>query len=203
MRLAAAILVWLTVCGTAVAQTGDSGVDAYRQGDYAGAVAAWRPLAEAGDPDAQLKLAMAYRAGLGVAKDDAASLAWTRKSADAGWAAAQAELGTRYLEGDGVGRDYGEARKWFERAADQGHGLAQNNLGFLYANGQGVPQDDMRAYMWFALAFVHTPPGPERDAIAHGGRALAARMTEAQRKQALAMAEEWALVHTRPGGAGR
>ena len=40
-----------------------AGVDAWQQGDYAKAIAQWRPLAEAGDPDAQFNLGQAYKLG--------------------------------------------------------------------------------------------------------------------------------------------
>ena len=50
----------------ATAQSVKSGIEAWQRGDYVGAVAIWRPLAEAGDPDASFNLGQAYRMGRGV-----------------------------------------------------------------------------------------------------------------------------------------
>ena len=120
MRLVLLAITAIVIGGTAFAQTVDQGVEAFRKGDYAGAVAAWRPAAEAGDPDAQLKLSMAYQEGIGVEKDTARAVSWIRKSAEQGWKDAQAQLGARYLDGDGVAQDYAQALVWSQRAADQG-----------------------------------------------------------------------------------
>src|SRR3546814_13505721 len=46
-----------------------SGVEAWQRGDYQAAVAEWRPLAIAGDADAQFNLGQAYKLGRGVARD--------------------------------------------------------------------------------------------------------------------------------------
>ena len=46
-----------------------SGVDAWQAGDYQTAVAEWRPLAVAGDADAQFNLGQAYKLGRGVPAD--------------------------------------------------------------------------------------------------------------------------------------
>ncbi len=43
-----------------------AGVDAWQRGDFTGAVAEWRPLADKGDADAQYNLGQAYKMGRGV-----------------------------------------------------------------------------------------------------------------------------------------
>lgn len=45
------------------------GVQAYRYEQYGKALAAWRPLAAKGDPEAEYSLGMMYYRGLGVVKD--------------------------------------------------------------------------------------------------------------------------------------
>src|SRR3546814_11652875 len=45
------------------------GVDAWQAGNYQAAVAEWRPLAIAGDADAQFNLGQAYKLGRGVLTD--------------------------------------------------------------------------------------------------------------------------------------
>ena len=61
----ATALLALTGAGTAAADV-PAGIAAWQAGDYARAVAEWRPLAEAGDADAQFNLGQAYRLGRGV-----------------------------------------------------------------------------------------------------------------------------------------
>ncbi len=51
-----------------------AGVEAVERGDYAAALAAWLPLAEAGDGEAQLNVGLLYEQGLGVARHTAAVL---------------------------------------------------------------------------------------------------------------------------------
>lgn len=53
-----------------------AGVDAWQQGDYAKAIAEWRPLANAGDPDAQFNLGQAYKLGRGVPADLNSAVDW-------------------------------------------------------------------------------------------------------------------------------
>jgi uncharacterized protein len=84
MRIVLLAIAAIVIGGAAFAQTVDQGVEAFRRGDYAGALSAWLPAAEAGDPDAQLKLAMAYQEGIGVEKDTALAVSWIRKSAEQG-----------------------------------------------------------------------------------------------------------------------
>src|SRR3546814_11289292 len=55
-----------------------SGVEAWQRGDYQAAVAEWRPLAIAGDADAQFYLGQAYKLGRGVPNDLGQADAWYR-----------------------------------------------------------------------------------------------------------------------------
>jgi uncharacterized protein len=51
---------WFAAVSSQMAAAGpfDEGVTAYWRGDYAGAIAQWRPLAEQGDGDAQQALGL-------------------------------------------------------------------------------------------------------------------------------------------------
>jgi len=60
------------------------GVDAWQAGNYAAAVAQWRPLALAGDADAQFNLGQAYKLGRGVPADLVQAEAWYRRAAKQG-----------------------------------------------------------------------------------------------------------------------
>ena len=61
----------LALAAMTKAQDYDAGSEAYRAGDYATALAEWRPLAEQGDADAQYNLGRMYSQGKGVPQDDA------------------------------------------------------------------------------------------------------------------------------------
>lgn len=145
-------LLWCALPGLALAASVDEGVAAVEQGDYAKAVAIFRPLAEAGDAEAQYNLAILYRSGHGVEKDLDQSRLWLLQAAKQGIAAAQYRLGYMYDTGEGAEQSDNYAFLWYRKAAEQGHPKAQTNLGVLYANGSGVAQDLKLAYVWFNLA---------------------------------------------------
>jgi hypothetical protein len=128
------------------------GLEAYKKGDYATAVAAWRPLAEQGDDTGQYYMGLLYTFGDGVAKDDRKAVGWFRRAAEQGHAASQYRLGQRYATGAGVPHSYHKAFGWYRLAAEQGDTDAQRELGLLYAKGQGVARDDIQAHAWIALA---------------------------------------------------
>jgi TPR repeat protein len=119
-------------------------------------------LAEQGDAKAQLLVAGLYRAGKGVARDEAASLRWYRIAAEKGLAEAQFELAKAYDTAVGGPRDPFEAVRWYRLAAQQGFGRAQYNLGSMHGNGEGVPVDYVKAYMWFSISEA-TLSGAERE----------------------------------------
>jgi len=107
------------------------GLRAFDAGDYAAALAAWQPLAEAGDADAQAALAGLHLQGLGVAGDAARAAALYRQAARQGHVMAQLNLGDLYRRGIGVRRDPIEAYRWLALAAGQGHPWAQARLAEL------------------------------------------------------------------------
>jgi TPR repeat protein len=53
-----------------------TGLEAYKRGDYATALKEWRPLAENGDAQAQFQLGVMYHNGEGVQKDDKEAVKW-------------------------------------------------------------------------------------------------------------------------------
>lgn len=100
------------------------GLEAFDGGDYATALSEWKPLAESGDPHAQVALAWLYRGGLGVPQDDSKAALWYRRAAEQGHAVAQLNLGEMYLTGQGVSRDLVQAYAWLSLAAAQGNAWA-------------------------------------------------------------------------------
>src|SRR5689334_6799617 len=70
-----------------------AGVEAYNRGDFGAALKEWRPVAEAGDANAQYNIGMLYARGQGVPQDYRQAAEWYRKAAEQGVAAAQYNLG--------------------------------------------------------------------------------------------------------------
>ena len=103
------------------------GWEAYQRGDFATAMREWRPLAEAGDAEAQGNLGIMYADGTGVPEDDAEAVRWYRKAAQQGVAEAQTRLGVMYANGEGVPEDSVQAYAWFNLAAVQDNKAAQDN----------------------------------------------------------------------------
>ncbi len=54
----------------------EAGWRAYEQGDFGAALAAWRPLAEAGDVRAQFNIGTLYDQGKGVERDPEQAIVW-------------------------------------------------------------------------------------------------------------------------------
>jgi TPR repeat protein len=101
-----------------------------------------------------LDLAINYRDGVGVSKDDREAARLFRLAADQGNARAQSNLGGFYRDGrGGLPKDDREAARLYKLAADQGYAVAQASLGFFYENGRGgLPKDDREAARLYKLA---------------------------------------------------
>lgn len=125
-------------------QTVKAGIAAWQKGDYAGAVAIWRPLAEKGDADAEFNMGQAYRLGRGVPVDLAQAEVWLEKAARAGHMDAQTTLGLLLWDsGDRSG-----SLQWLKKAAQQGEPRAMLVYGTALFNGDGVPRDPVAAYAY-------------------------------------------------------
>jgi len=101
------------------------GLAALDAGDFETALQAWRPLAEAGDAEAQVALAGLYRDGLGLPADLVQAVRWYRRAAEQGDAVAQLNLGDLYARGAGLPRDLVQAHLWLSLAAAQGRRWAE------------------------------------------------------------------------------
>ncbi|HEX9948180.1 MAG TPA: SPOR domain-containing protein [Allosphingosinicella sp.] len=119
-----------------------AGVDRWMRGDYAGAIAQWRPLADAGNADAQFNLGQAYKLGRGVPANAAVAQSWYQKAARQGHEQAQVNVGLLLYNG---GRRQ-EALPWIRKAAELGDPRAQYILGTELFNGDLVGKDWPRAY---------------------------------------------------------
>ncbi|WP_052071963.1 SPOR domain-containing protein [Sphingopyxis sp. MWB1] len=119
-----------------------AGVDAWQKGDYQAAVAEWRPLALAGNPDAQFNLGQAYKLGRGVATDLAQAESWYRRAANQGHLQAQDNLGLILF----TANRREEAMDYIIRSAARGEPRAQYVLGTAHFNGDLATKDWPRAY---------------------------------------------------------
>ena len=99
--------------------------------DYGEAEKQFRPLAEAGDSEAQLHLGSLYYIGNGVEQNFISAFLWYKKAADQGNVNAQYSIGNMYLLGEGIEQDNEEAAKWYSLASEQGHVEASSNLNNL------------------------------------------------------------------------
>jgi len=112
---------------------------------------AWK-MAEQGNASAQYILGVRYESGRGVAKDEAAAVAWYRKAAAQGHGLGQYTLGVMYDNGRGVESDEAAAVAWYEKAAAQGYASAQYVLGTINECGRGVEKDEAMAATWYCIS---------------------------------------------------
>ena len=103
-----------------------------------------RNQASGGDVKAQLDLAIRYRDGKGVAKDNAEAMMWSHRAADAGNADAMDFVGAAYLRGAAIRGNPVIALGYFKAAAAKSP-QAAFNLGQCYFGAQGTEQDVPKA----------------------------------------------------------
>ena len=84
-----------------------------------------RRQAMAGDADAQYRLALLYRDGLGLPQNPAEAAGWFLRSAQQGDARAQTEIGILYATGKGIAQDIKQAFAWLGKAAATGDARAK------------------------------------------------------------------------------
>ncbi len=124
----------------------------FQAGDRAGAAKLAQEAAEAGNAQAQLRLAMMYEGAEGVARSTKSALAWYSRAAAQGEPASQMEMGGYYEEGDGVPENCQLAARLYEASALQGWTKGQFAYGRCFQFGIGVPQDRQQAIAWFQKA---------------------------------------------------
>jgi cell division septation protein DedD len=170
----------------AAAHSVRAGIEAWQKGDTAGAVAIWRPLAEAGDADAEFNLGQAYRLGKGVVIDLAQAQNWLERAARKGHIDAQTTLGLLLFQnGNRV-----SAMRWLSLAAEAGEARALLMVGTALYNGDGVPEDPVKAYAYVSRAAAQGL-APAKATLAD----MDAVMPLEQRRKGVAMAQQ--MVGTR------
>lgn len=163
------------------AGTTKTGVDAWGQGDYAKAVSIWRPLANAGDSDAQFNLGQAYKLGRGVPVDIPVAAEWFRKATAQGHKRAEDNYGLLLFQQN----KREAAMPYIRKSADRGEPRAQYILGTALYNGDLAPRDWIRAYALMTRA--------AKAGLPQATASLATMdqyIPESQRKQGLALATQ-------------
>ncbi|MFM6854406.1 MAG: SPOR domain-containing protein [Sphingopyxis sp.] len=158
-----------------------AGVAAWEAGDYPRAVAEWRPIAIAGDADAQFNLAQAYKLGRGVPQSLPDAATWFRRAADQGHLQSQDNLGLVLYE---MGQK-GDALPFLEQSSARGEPRAQYVLAAELFNGERMSRDYPRAY---ALMKRASDAGLQRASA--GLVQMDAAIPLEQRQRGLAMAAE-------------
>ena len=158
----------------------------YENSDYATALKEVKPLAEQGNPDAQVFLGKMYLKGEGVPKDPDQANRWFRQAAMQGNAESQFFLGAWYLLPH---KDIPEGLKWMRLSAEQGNQDAQLLLGKAYLQGE-LPREPVQADMWLRLAAKDN-----LDFYKNELRVAEGQMTPEQIAQGKTLADNWKPKH--------
>ncbi|MCC2097668.1 MAG: SEL1-like repeat protein [Hyphomicrobiales bacterium] len=120
--------------------------------NYREAAGYFQKAVEQGDLDAAYALALLYRSGRGVPRNDIKAAELLKHAADQHHLIAETEYAIVLFNGKGVKKDEAAAAKYFERAAWRNSPVAQNRLARMYAAGRGVKRDIMQAMKWHIIA---------------------------------------------------
>lgn len=116
------------------------------------------PLAQKGNPYAQVQLGLMYLQGHGLLKDEDKAIDWCRKSYTLLREKAEKEsnakyyLAKMYRHGCFVEQNYNKASKLAHPAAYEGDVKSQALIGSFYIYGTGVRQDKERGIEWLEKA---------------------------------------------------
>jgi TPR repeat protein len=177
----------LFVAAPAAAQSVKAGIEAWQRGDYVGAVSIWRPLAEAGDPDASFNLGQAYRMGRGVLIDLSSAQTWLQRAAEKGHVDAQTTLGLLLFQNG----NQAEGLRWLKGSAEKGDARAMLVFGTALFNGDSIAQDPVLGYAYVSRAAAQGLE-PAKSTIAQMDEILPV----AQRKKGVALAMQKAKTQT-------
>jgi TPR repeat protein len=160
---AVAIAALMTFSSTRADEKTDraNALQVLQKGDYAAALATFKPLAEKGDPYAQFVLGQMAEQGLGIPQSYREAARWYKLAAGAGEPDAMTNLGYLYEQGKGVPQDYKEAVDLYRKAAEAGNAVAQTNLANVYFQGKLTAQNDKEAAAWYAEAARQGDPAAQ------------------------------------------
>jgi len=108
--------------------------------------------AQAGDPESETTLGLAYHTGTLLKANDAEALRLLQHAANRGFVAAEEAMGIFCQSGFGMPPDRAQAVFWYTQAAQHGSMDAATNLALMYSTGDGIPKDSAKAATWFRSA---------------------------------------------------
>jgi uncharacterized protein len=122
---------------------------AFDRTDYSTAATIWRPLAEQGNPAAEMGMGELFDFGWGAPKDRIRATYWYQRAADQGFAEGECTIGLGYVVGDVPPHDVTRGLTLMRQAVDHGSGHCAVSIGELYRLGLfGVPKDMVQAAAW-------------------------------------------------------
>ena len=167
-----------------------AGIDAYNVGDLIGAMAYFQAAADAGNAEAQYRLAYIQD----YSENDAEALRLYQAAVDQGYAPAFYELARMYAVGEGTPIDQAKARELYETSARLGYSPGIVTLARYTATGEiGFEQDPERAADILLKAAGDGDEGAMRElakAYREGGYGLAIDEQQARRWEAELNREE-------------
>src|ERR1700694_4108584 len=132
---------------------------AYEKFDNVTALGGLKPLADAGNAEAQFMIGKIHerggifeRGGQVHPSDYGEALRWYRKAVKKNNGNAEDALGDLYDEGHGVSQDKAEALKWYRLGSEHGSASASFSLGDKYYRGNSVSKDFHEAIKFWLLA---------------------------------------------------
>jgi len=130
------------------------GFEAYKAGDFKKAYDIWLPLADAGNAEAQYRMAALYSRGEGVSTDGKSAIYWLEHAAQQGHVIAAYNAGLYYNEGElNLPLSAAKAIKYYSLAANAGHAASAYNLGLIYDGGmEGIPRNNKLAMKHYKTA---------------------------------------------------
>lgn len=128
-----------------------------RPENLTGKTAMWYDKAQAGDVEAQYKLAQCYFNGTyNIKKDEEQAFSWAKKSADQQYPAATFLLGEFYDRGIVVEQDQAKAKEYYDLSykqalplAEKGDTAAQTTVGIYFGV---IKNDSKKAVEWYKKA---------------------------------------------------
>lgn len=153
------ICIGITACGSnAFSQDKTANIlneawTAYNIGNYKKTISLVQPLANLGNPRAQVILGRCYENGLGVAQDMAAAAQWFQMAAEQNYPEGQILLAYCYEVGAGVPKNPQQVMNLMTRAAEAGNPEAQFNLAINYSQGiNGAPKNEQESFRWASMS---------------------------------------------------
>ena len=127
-------------------------VQAYRDGDFAAACAAWLTLAEQGHGSSQHNVGVCLEHGRGLPADARQAAGWYWQAIEHDIPEAMNNLAKLHTEGRGVEQDHHLAANLYAKAANLNLVDAQYNLAVAFYRGLGLAQNAEQSFVWMLRA---------------------------------------------------